>query len=186
MSGPAIMRLNDKAAIFIHIPRTGGRSVFRAFPEMQRAHITAEVARRWYPDECDEGALFTIVRHPCGQVLSWFRNVYPTKSSAEFRDWLRIAYDGQLQPLARASGAVSPLDQTAWVDEDTTVFKYPDLQGAVTWACHRLGLSPREPGQVGRRGGSLAWHDWYDVAAERFVRERRKAEFERWFRDEDD
>ena len=173
---------NDKSALFLHIPRTGGRSVFGTLG-IQRGHITAALAEKWFPKDCHDGAIFAMVREPKEHALAWWRNLRPEGAVDEFRAWVRQDYTHAHQPLARGKGAVNPLAQAGWLacSSSVTVFLYPHIQEAVDWATDRCGLLRRTAEHISDQQLPVDWREWYDAESEAIVELARSEEYREWF-----
>ena len=173
---------NDKSALFLHIPRTGGRSVFGTLG-IQRGHITAALAVKWFPKDCRDGAMFAMVREPKEHALAWWRNLRPEGTVEEFREWVRQDYTHARQPLARGKGAISPLAQAEWLsgNESVTIFTYPHIQEAVDWATDRCGVLRKVVKHIGDQQLPVDWREWYDNESEAIVELARAEEYREWF-----
>lgn len=145
---PCLITGPEGQAAFIHIPRTGGRSVCQAFG-IQRAHLPASVLQELYP----ETTRFAIVRDPVEQAYSYFQSQHDHLSSVkEFEAWWSD------QPMVLISSprhkiALNPFDHGQWIDDDTVTFQFPDVAGAVAWAATHCGLPiPHVPHRKPRYG----------------------------------
>jgi len=162
---------------YVHIPCTGGRSVMHALGLLP-SHTTAAELRRRHPDLT---GTFAMIRSPLTLLVSWYNRIHGhDEDAARFREWASEGFPHKLIPLEGGGLKADPLDQLAWIDDDTTVFLYPRLQDAASWAAEECNARVRRVAQHGTWAKTRGWRDYYDDATADAVRSRWSATFERF------
>ena len=134
------------------------------------SHTTAEDAKRRRPDLT---GTFAVVRPPFTLIVSWYNRIHAhDENVAKFRAWAAAGFPHNLIPLENSGLKAAPLDQTEWIDEETKLFTYPNLNAAADWAAKLCGVPRRGVGQFGTWKKSVAWRDYYDAATAEAVRSR--------------
>ena len=164
-----IIQGNGHKLCYIHIPCTGGRSVMHAL-HLLPSHTTAADARRRHPDLT---GTFAVVRSPFTLAVSWYNRIHGhDEDVAKFRAWAEAGFPHNLIPLENSGLRADPLDQSAWIDNETTVFAYPRLDAAASWAASLCGISRRSVAQHGTWRKTVPWRDYYNAATAEAVRLR--------------
>lgn len=105
------MITHDHKLIFIHVPKTGGRSVCEAFKQ-RFDHFTIAHYQREYPGLFDKYWKFAIVRHPLDRMVSSYhyikehrRHIHEPiglcdrKEMPDFRYWMDYHIDNFKGPF---------------------------------------------------------------------------------------
>jgi len=80
------MTVYRRDAMIVHIPKTGGASIAKAFG-LQDTHKSAVYRRALDPEAWDCAFTFSIVRNPWERVVSWWLNTQ-TYTHTPFLDWV--------------------------------------------------------------------------------------------------
>jgi hypothetical protein len=148
-------------AIFVHIPKTAGTSVLSALDAAPAfdTHAPAHAYRQAYPELYARAYKFAFVRNPWDRFASSFHFLKHGTTWRLQQDWAQ-AYIGDLSfgdfvrrlrdPLFRARVMSERFfwPQTFWLGEvgrpsrDIDIFRFEDLEAALTAICERLDLRP--------------------------------------------
>lgn len=180
---PTLVMLSDeKKLIFIHIPKTGGTSVERAFgraccdPPPQHAHPM------WFLRECpekwEEYTKITHIRNPWARYLSGFNRRFPEKMAGpdpigDFSAWLRRR--------TQSGGFPSQIGwlQRNWTEDSLAldgidhVFMFPEI--VARWAEYGVDLP-----HVNRGNPYPPYQELYSPESRDLVAEHCADDIERW------
>jgi chondroitin 4-sulfotransferase 11 len=189
------MYLPELGCLFVHIPKTAGNSIMRAFGIGWENHMDLSRYRETLGPEILAGCFkFAIVRNPWDRILSEYNFQRKKKQRADtvrlfltkpdgttrtFREWVEhaLAHPEEHQPK-QWGGKTSPFihrlsPQIDWVTLDDSigvdfVGRMESLQKDIDTVCQRLDL-PRK--RLSRVNWKLHWHysRYYDDTTRKLV-----------------
>lgn len=189
------MYLPDQRCLFIHIPKTAGNSIMRAFGVGWEDHMDLGRYREKLGDEALAACFkFAIVRNPWDRVLSEYNFQRKKKQRADtvrlflqrpdgtersFAEWVRHALDHPEEHKPKEwGGKTSPhihrmSPQIDWISLDGTlavdfVGRMEHLREDFRTICDRLGTPSK---RLSRANWKFHWHysRYYDEETRRLV-----------------
>lgn len=164
----------QQSAIFIHIPKTAGTSLYEALGMdiLPYTHIPARVLARLYPEEFEASYRFTFVRDPWDRMVStyeflrggtvwdeqkrWAREYIGDRSFGEFVR--RLKHDRMLRAAVLSYEFFFP--QTYFLTDETgrlsvdEIFRFEEIDSAFAQLARRFGTA--QPLGHARRSSSRA------------------------------
>ena len=128
--------------IFVHIPKTGGTSVYNALQstKLHRSHERAVVLRSSYID-WNSHFSFTIIRNPWDRAVSWYYWMdIGDREHLSFHDWICVGCPTHHSDF-------DPIDQLAYFvdaagnDLVQYIGRFEDLNGTVQILSNRMNYS---------------------------------------------
>ena len=189
---PGLIEGPKGKALFIHIPRTGGQSICRAFG-CQDGHIPAHAP---HPQNTDRGSLYTfsVVRNPWDHYVSFWAYSHGVmvetseewnKQFAAFRNWLRLTETCPPSMTAPVTGITfDPLCQLAFLRRRNAgmVKHILPLQHIAKFGrlvAEFIGIEPIAIPHVGKSDHEF-YTKYYDVPTAEIVRHRHTGIIERF------
>jgi len=181
---------SKRQGLFVHVPRTGGRSLLRVFNCPSSHYPAAEHRRRIPKDVWDSLWKFAVVRNPWDHYVSMWLCSHGRGNPADVRDEIpafrRWITDGGIGLKVWGGIArVNALDQLAFVADKEgeilldRVYIFPQLQDAADDAHKILGTRKAEVPYVGK-SPRLHYREYYDDECRQAVAAWRKAEIKRF------
>lgn len=191
---PFIPANDDSESIFIHVPKTAGRSVGRALFDRPGHHVSIKRYYLFEPQKTDRFFKFTIVRNPWDRLLSAFNAIHrrPTSVVAQSRAGLRVhaAVNAHSDFQSFVHSLSNPQHRTRltswtlfrpqykWISIHTKqgpriavdhIGRYESLNEEYEFLAKRLGRSAELP-SIGRRKAAISnRHEAYDLRAAEIV-----------------
>lgn len=172
---------------FIHIPKTGGKSVVASLNIPYDNHASAAVLKRWVGEEnWSRSFSFAFVRNPWSMLVSWFfyHKNNPVYKNINFPEWIRNGMPNHWQINNKTDwhqGLVEddPLNQLNFLKDEKNeicvdfIGRFESFQDDFDHMCNKLNLKNKNLKHVNKskHQGYRSYYepDMVKIVAERFA-----------------
>ncbi len=178
---------DEYSCCFIHIPKTGGTSIERAFGWYQGNR--GDQDHKTLLDKIESGAIddstfvFTFVRNPWDRMVSWYRNVIRDERKRK-----RLKYSPREKFSTFVEKTINReqfLPQTHWVENPeghismNFVGRFENLQSDFDIVCQQVGKElVTLPHEVASK--SVDYREFYDLKSKQLVSEFYSRDIVEW------